>query len=172
MSAWEASLHCNWTHSPLSYCSLQDLKVIETKSLWDSLLHLLFFHYCYTVGDSAEKRVYGMIDPISLRLRSGSYVGSYWDKTLPRIQKHVPESGAGSCQNPEHILESKNTFQNPKTLPTIRNTSQNPTILGRVFGFWDMFWILGSIKIRATVGSASRHAPRRHHLAFHRRRGS
>ena len=143
------------------------------------IAHFLFFHYCYPAGASAEERVYGMIDPISLRLRSGSYRGSYWNKPLPRIQnasqspKVRPESRAGFCQNPEHISESKNTSQNPKTLPTLRNTSQNLRILGRVFGFRDVFWILGSVlPSRAIVGSASRHAPGRHHLALHRRRGS
>ena len=56
------------------------------------IAHFLFFHYCYPARASAEERVYGMIDPISLRLRSGSYRGSYWNKPLPRIQKHFPES--------------------------------------------------------------------------------
>ena len=83
---------CIWNQSSLS---LQDLKLTDTKSLWDSLLHFLFFHYCYPAGASTEERVYGMIDPISLRLLSGSYGGSYWNKTLPRIQNTSQNPGGG-----------------------------------------------------------------------------
>ena len=45
------------------------------------------------------------------------------DKTLPRFQ---------------------NTFQNPKQVPEFKNTFQNPDS-GMCFGFWDLFWILGSV---------------------------
>ena len=44
------------------------------------------------------------------------------DKTLPRIQKHVPES--------------KNASRNPRTLSGIQNTSQNPKAPPRTKCFW------------------------------------
>ena len=45
------------------------------------------------------------------------------DKTLPRIQKHVPET--------KTLPRNQNTSQNPKHFPESKNTSQN-------FGFWDV----------------------------------
>ena len=51
-------------------------------------------------------------------------------ETLPRIQKHFPES-KNTSQNPKHFSEFKNTLQNPDS--------------GMCFGFWDLFWILGSV---------------------------
>ena len=71
------------------------------------------------------------------------------DKTLPRIQKHIPES-KNTSQNPKHFPESKNTSQNQKdfpeskTGPRIQNTSQI-WILESVYEFWDVFWIPGSV---------------------------
>ena len=52
-------------------------------------------------------------------------------KTLPRIQKHFPESKTlpriqNTFQNPKTRLRLQNTSQNPKTRPRIQNTSQNP----------------------------------------------
>ena len=75
-------------------------------------------------------------------------------KTLHRIQKHFPES-KNISQNRKHFPESKNTSQNRKHFPESRMF----WILGRVFGFWEVFldsgpcfWILRSVlSRRATV---------------------
>ena len=62
------------------------------------------------------------------------------DKTLPRI--------------PEHLQESKTHPKKTKSHPRIQNASQIPKhcwILGSIldsgkhFGFWEVFWILGSV---------------------------
>ena len=150
----------NSTYAFLLPVKLNESEISRVYTVIKHIAHFLFFHYCYPAGASAEERVYGMIDPISLRLRSGSYRGSYWNKPLPRIQKHFPESkthpriqkyGQNREPAPARI---QNTSQNPKTLPTLRNTSQNLRILGRVFGFRDVFWILRSVlPSRAIVGN-------------------
>ena len=64
-------------------------------------------------------------------------------KTLPRIQKHFPESKTRP-RIQKHFPESKNTSQNPKHFPEFKNTLQNPDS-GLSFGFLDLFWILGSV---------------------------
>ena len=65
-------------------------------------------------------------------------------KTRSKIQKHVPESKTRS-KIQKHVPESKNTFQNPKTRFKIQKhvpKSKTRPPLGRVFGFWEVFWIL------------------------------
>ena len=77
-------------------------------------------------------------------------------KKLPRIQKHFPEPKTLS-RIQKHFPESKNTFRNPKHFPESKNTYQSPDfgtcfgfcdlfrILVNVFGFWELFWILGRV---------------------------
>ena len=61
------------------------------------------------------------------------------DKTLPRIQN--------TSQNPKHFPGFKTLPKNQKQVPESKNSSQNPkhVFLGRVFGFWEVFWILGRV---------------------------
>ena len=68
------------------------------------------------------------------------------DKTLPRFEKHVPESKThpriwNTSQNPKHVPESKNNSRNPKHVPEFKNTFQNPDS-GTCFGFWEMFLLV------------------------------
>ena len=88
--------------------------------------------------------------------------------------KHFPEMKIhprvqNSSQNPKTCPRIQNTSQNVKTLPRIQDTSQNPKLFWiysgmcfglcvvflnsrKCFGFWDVFWILGSVlSLRATV---------------------
>ena len=52
------------------------------------------------------------------------------DKTLPKFQN--------TSQNPKHIPESKNTSRIQKDFPESK-THPWIWILGRVFGFWEVF---------------------------------
>ena len=86
------------------------------------------------------------------------------------IVAYGPRNGSLDCQSLQNVrlwccpntvlcvhyrkLYSTVAHRN-KTLPRIQNTFQNPKffwILGCVFGFWGVFWILGSVlSLRATV---------------------
>ena len=97
------------------------------------------------------------------------------DKTLPRIQKHFPESKTlpriqNTSQNSKHFPESKTISQNLDSgkcfwiLGSVLNSGKCFWILGSVLDSGKCFWILGSVlSLRATVDVLSRLTP---HLGF------
>ena len=64
-------------------------------------------------------------------------------KKLPRIQKHFPEPKTLS-RIQKHFPESKNTYQSPDS-GTCFGFCDLFRILVNVFGFWELFWILGRV---------------------------
>ena len=146
----------NETHLPYSPTAFSAPQVgklgIHDEPRENTLLHELVHLRCSGVQltEVSRLRVAQLVSAHSLVHEVPSSTVAHKDKTLPRIQKHFPESkntsqnpkhfpeSKNTSQNPKHFPEFKNTFQNQKHFPEFKNTFQNPDS-GKCFGFWEVF---------------------------------